>query len=61
MYFWMLEAETAPPFATPENDTERQNDQVARLMPPYVPVEGASGTAAAKPVMFLPLLPVPSP
>jgi hypothetical protein len=47
MYDWMFDAETAePPSVVPEYLTERQNENDARLIPPYVPVDGASGIAA---------------
>jgi hypothetical protein len=43
----MFDAETAePPLVVPEYATDCQNVKVARLIPPYVPVDGASGIAA---------------
>ena len=55
----MLDADVAePPSVVPLYLIERQKLKLARLIPPYVPVEGASGPAAANPVMFFPLLQV---
>ena len=53
---WIVVEEVAPVVAW-----FCQNVQFARLIPPYVPDVGEVETAAARPVMFLPPLPVPSP